>query len=87
MTDSVAASRSRSPQCSPRRSGLTVAVYIVVDSWEAGYRWFPGQVLGSLARGGTVELGMSRAAATAALYAAAAVAISAVSVHRRDVTA
>lgn len=60
---------------------------IVVDSWEAGYRWFPGQVLGSLARGGTIELGMGRAAATAAVYAAAAAAISAVSVHRRDVTA
>jgi hypothetical protein len=30
---------------------------------------------------------MSRAAATAAVYAAAAVAIIAVSVHRRDVTA
>ena len=29
---------------------------IVVDSWTTGYRVFPGQVLGSLIRGGTTEL-------------------------------
>lgn len=29
---------------------------IVVDSWEPGFRWFPGQVLGSLIQGGAPEL-------------------------------
>ena len=48
---------------------------IVVDSWDTGYRFFPGQVLGSLIRGGTVELGMGRAVATAAVYTAIAAAV------------
>ena len=41
---------------------------IVVDSWHAGYRFFPGQVLASLIQGGTVELGIGRAVLTAAMY-------------------
>jgi ABC-type transport system involved in multi-copper enzyme maturation permease subunit len=60
---------------------------IVVDSWQAGYRYFPGQVLGSLIRGGTVELGAGRAVLTAALYAGVAAAASLLLVSRRDVTA
>lgn len=60
---------------------------IVVDSWDTGFKVFPGQVLGSLIRGGTVELGMGRAAVTAALYTAVAAAVSLVLVARRDVTA
>ncbi len=60
---------------------------ITIDSWEAGYRVFPGQVLASLIRGGTVELGIGRAALTAALYAAAAGVVALVLVARRDVTA
>jgi hypothetical protein len=60
---------------------------IVVDSWSTGYRVFPGQVLGSLIRGGTVELGLGRAAATAVLYAGVAAVASLVLVARRDVTA
>jgi hypothetical protein len=60
---------------------------IVVDSWSTGYRVFPGQVLGSMIRGGTVELGMGRAVATAALYTGIAAAVSLVLVARRDVTA
>jgi ABC-2 type transport system permease protein len=60
---------------------------IVVDSWSAGYRWFPGQVLASLIRGGTVELGMSRAVLTAVLYTAVAAVASLFLVSRRDVTA
>ena len=59
---------------------------IVVDSWSTGYRVFPGQVLGSMIRGGTVELGMGRAVATAAVYATIAAVISLVLVVRRDVT-
>jgi ABC-type transport system involved in multi-copper enzyme maturation permease subunit len=59
---------------------------IVVDSWSTGYRVFPGQVLASLIRGGTIELGMSRAVLTAVLYAAVAAAVSLILVSRRDVT-
>ena len=60
---------------------------IVVDSWDTGLRVFPGQVLASLIRGGTVELGLGRAAATAALYAAVAGIVALALVARRDVTA
>jgi ABC-type transport system involved in multi-copper enzyme maturation permease subunit len=60
---------------------------IVVDSWSTGFRVFPGQVLGSLIRGGTVELGMGRALATASLYTIVAAALSLWLVARRDVTA
>jgi ABC-type transport system involved in multi-copper enzyme maturation permease subunit len=60
---------------------------IVVDSWSAGYRFFPGQVLASLIRGGTAELGAGRAVVTASLYAALAAAAALVLVSRRDVTA
>ena len=60
---------------------------IVVDSWTTGFEVFPGQVLGSMIRGGTVELGMGRALATAAVYVAVASAVSLVLVTRRDVTA
>ena len=60
---------------------------IVVDSWQAGYRLFPGQVLGSLIRGGTDELGIARAVFTAALYTALAAGVTLVLVRRRDVTA
>lgn len=60
---------------------------IVVDSWSAGYRVFPGQVLASLIRGGTLELGIGRAAVTAALYAGVAVTVVLILVSRRDVTA
>ena len=38
---------------------------IIVDSWTAGYRYFPGQVLASLIQGGTTELGIGRAVVTA----------------------
>ena len=60
---------------------------IVVDSWQAGYRYFPGQVLASLIRGGTAELGMGRAVLTAALYTGIAAAVTLILVSRRDVTA
>jgi ABC-2 type transport system permease protein len=60
---------------------------IVVDSWQAGYRYFPGQVLASLIRGGTVELGIGRAVVTAVLYTGLAAAVTLVLVSRRDVTA
>ena len=60
---------------------------IVVDSWSPGYRWFPGQVLGSMIRGGTIELSMGRALVTAGAYSALATAVALVLVQRRDVTA
>lgn len=60
---------------------------IVVDSWDTGFKVFPGQVLGSMIRGGTIELGMGRAIATAAVYTAIAAAVSLLLVSRRDVTA
>jgi hypothetical protein len=59
---------------------------IVVDSWDAGFRFFPGQVLASLIRGGTIELGIGRAVVTAALYTGLAAAVTLVLVSRRDVT-
>jgi len=60
---------------------------IVSRSWATGYRVFPGQVLDSLVRGGTVELAMGRAVMTALLYTAVAAAVSLALVTRRDVTA
>ena len=60
---------------------------IIVDSWTAGYRWFPGQVLASLIQGGTTELGIGRAVVTALLYTGVAAAASLILVSRRDVTA
>jgi ABC-2 type transport system permease protein len=60
---------------------------IVVDSWQAGYRFFPGQVLASLIRGGTAELDIGRAAVTTALYTGIATVTTLVLVSRRDVTA
>jgi ABC-type transport system involved in multi-copper enzyme maturation permease subunit len=60
---------------------------IVVDSWSTGFKVFPGQILGSMIRGGTVELGMGRAVVTAVVYTAIAATASLVLVSRRDVTA
>jgi ABC-type transport system involved in multi-copper enzyme maturation permease subunit len=59
---------------------------IVVDSWKTGFRVFPGQVFGSLIRGGRVELAMLPALLTAAAYAAVAAAVALMLVTRRDVT-
>lgn len=59
---------------------------IVVDSWSPGFRFFPGQVLGSLIRGGTAELGFARAALTAGIYTAVAGAVTLWLTARRDVT-
>jgi hypothetical protein len=59
---------------------------IVVDSWSTGYRVFPGQVLGSLIRGGTLELTLTRAIVTAVAYTAIAAAVALILVVRRDVT-
>ncbi len=61
--------------------------HIVVDSWTAGDRFFPGLVLESLIRGGTVDVGLGRAVATAALYTGIAAVTALVLVSRRDVTA
>ena len=60
---------------------------IVVDSWRAGYRFFPGQVLAALVQGGSTDIGVGRAVLTAGLYTAAAAVVALVLVSRRDVTA
>lgn len=60
---------------------------IVVDSWDTGFRVFPGQVLGSLIRGGTAELGMGQAVVTAGIYTGIAAIASLLLITRRDVTA
>ncbi len=60
---------------------------ITVDSWDAGYRYFPGQVLGSLIQGGSVELGIGRAALTALIHTGIAAIATLLLVSRRDVTA
>jgi ABC-type transport system involved in multi-copper enzyme maturation permease subunit len=60
---------------------------IVVDSWDTGFRVFPGQVLGSLIRGGTAELGMGQAVVTAGVYTGIAALASLLLITRRDVTA
>ncbi len=60
---------------------------IVSESWSPGYRWFPGQVLAALIRGGNAELGFGRAAVIAAAYAAAAGAVALLVLCRRDITA
>ena len=59
---------------------------IVVDSWSAGFRFFPGQVLASLIRGGTAELAMGRAVTTALVYTGLAGLVAMTIVARRDVT-
>jgi ABC-type transport system involved in multi-copper enzyme maturation permease subunit len=59
---------------------------ITVDSWSTGYRVFPGQVLASLIRGGTIELGFGRAVLTAVLYTGVAAMVALALVSRRDVT-
>ena len=60
---------------------------ILVDSWDAGYRLFPGQVLASLIRGGTAELAMGRAVLTGLVYVGGAALVALTLVSRRDVTA
>ncbi len=60
---------------------------IVVDSWDNGYRVFPGQVLGSLIQGGSAELGMGRAVLTAGIYTGIAAIATLLLITRRDVTA
>jgi len=60
---------------------------IIVDSWSPGFRFFPGQVLGSLIRGGTTELGFARATLTAVFYTTIAAAATLALTSRRDVTA
>lgn len=60
---------------------------IVVDSWEPGYRFFPGQVLASVIQGGSAELGLGRALLTAVLYTTIAAVATLIIISRRDVTA
>lgn len=55
-------------------------------TWASSLRFFPGQVLALLIRGGTVELGLGRAFLTAATYTAIAAAATLLIISRRDVT-
>lgn len=60
---------------------------ITVDSWNTGYRVFPGQVLSAITQGGTVDITLERALLTAAIYGVIASIIAFTLVSRRDVTA
>jgi hypothetical protein len=59
---------------------------IISQSWSTGLRFFPGQVLGALIRGGTADLGLQRAVVTALAYTAVAATASLMLLTRRDVT-
>ena len=47
---------------------------LVTSAWDAGVRWLPGQLLGTLASGGAATATYGRAALLLAIYAAFAVA-------------
>jgi ABC-2 type transport system permease protein len=59
---------------------------IVAGSWSTGYRVFPGQVLAAVIQGGSPEVSLSRAVATAVVYVGIAAAATATLLVRRDVT-
>jgi ABC-2 type transport system permease protein len=59
---------------------------IVVDSWNTGYRVFPGQVLAGIIQGGTPEISLTRAIATGAAYVGIAAVATSALLTRRDVT-
>jgi ABC-2 type transport system permease protein len=59
---------------------------IVVDSWNTGYRVFPGQVLAAIIQGGTPEISLQRAVLTGVAYVGIAAAATSTLLTRRDVT-
>ena len=59
---------------------------IVVDSWNTGYRVFPGQVLGSLIREARPSSRWEERSRTALVYTAVAAGVRLALVARRDVT-
>ena len=59
---------------------------IISQSWSTGLRFFPGQVLGALIRGGTADLGLQRAIVTGIVYTAIAATAALALLTRRDVT-
>jgi ABC-2 type transport system permease protein len=59
---------------------------IIVDSWNTGFRVFPGQVLAGIIQGGTADISLTRAAVTGAAYVGIAAAATATLLTRRDVT-
>ena len=60
--------------------------HLVGDSLTAGREYFPGLLLEALGRGGTPDVGATRALLTVAAYSAAFLALSATAFARRDVT-
>jgi hypothetical protein len=59
---------------------------IIVDSWDTGYRVFPGQVLAAIIQGGTPEISLGRAVVTGVVYVGIAAAATTTLLTRRDVT-
>lgn len=60
--------------------------HIVSNAWTPAGRVFPGLLLEAVGRGGTTEVGLTRAMLTAAAYVAVAAAVSGAVFARRDVT-
>jgi ABC-type transport system involved in multi-copper enzyme maturation permease subunit len=79
-----------------RSTGIAVAVgvgYLLVFEGllgmvlDSGSRWLPGSAFSAVAAGGSADMGFGTALLVAAVYAVAAVGVSAVVVRRRDITA
>lgn len=60
--------------------------HLVQDAWAEAGRWFPGLLLEALAAGGTSQAGLARAVLLGGLLVAAAAAVAATDLTRRDVT-
>jgi ABC-type transport system involved in multi-copper enzyme maturation permease subunit len=58
---------------------------VLTTAWASGARWLPGQLLGTLADGGSAAVSYGRAAALLAVYGALVVAAAATLFTRRDV--
>ena len=59
---------------------------IIGDSWQPGERFFPGLLLRAVISPGSTTTSTSRALVTLAVYGAIALTVTAVALHRRDVT-
>jgi hypothetical protein len=69
--------------------GLAYALHfelVVSSAWESGQPWLPGQLLQTLARGGTAVVTYGRAWLLLAIYGAAAIILGTVFFARPDVT-
>lgn len=79
-----------------RSTGIAVGIgigYLLVFEMVAGMllessaKWLPGSVFTAIATGGSSDMSFTAAAALGAAYAGVAVVVSAVTYHRRDITA